>query len=139
MQSLQTNFGDILAQGNAGLAAMSEILCSNTRRPMYDECTDSQQWLDQFCGKNLRWESIGLLWAHLARISNVMDAMRNPILQFITEGKESMETARTCLENCIQLARHFTEANDLLLDLWKRFATLCSVIDGDAGMFKSSP
>jgi hypothetical protein len=133
IESLEVTFGDVLAQGDAGLPTMVEILCSNTRRPFSDHFS-SEKWLDQFCGKNLRWEAIGLLFSHLARVSDVMDSMRRPSLEFAA-GKQSLETARTCLESCIQLARHFTEANDLLLDMCRRFATLCSIIDGDAGTF----
>jgi hypothetical protein len=135
VESLRVTFGGILAQGDAGLAAMAEMLCSNTRRPFYDDFSSSEQWLDQFCGKNLRWESLGLMFAHLARVSDMLDSMRRPSLEFI-DGKESLETARTSLESCIQIARYFTEANDLLLDLCRRLATLCSIVDGDAGKYQ---
>lgn len=134
VESLRVTYRDILAQGDVGLQAMAEILCSNTRQPVQDDFSDSQQWLNQICGKNIRWESIGLLWAHLACISDVMDSMRRPNLEWI-DGKESLETARTCLESCLQLAGYFTDGNDFFLDVNRRFATLNSIVDGDAGKF----
>ncbi|KAK2608844.1 hypothetical protein QQS21_002557 [Conoideocrella luteorostrata] len=130
MYSLQSTYGHLLKRGDAGLEAMAEILCINTTRAVRDDFPNSQQWLEQFYGKNLRWESLGLCWAHLVRVSDVLDALRPRDIEWI-EGKESLETARTCLEYCITMARHFTNGNVLLLDLSRRLSTLSSIIDGD--------
>lgn len=132
MQTLQLTFGDTLSQGEAGLRTMTEILCTNTCRRLRDDLDDPNEWIGQFCGANLRWESIGLLWAHLARVSDVLDNWRTKRLEWL-DGKEAQETACICLERSVQLARHFTEGNILLLDLLRQSTTLISIVDGDVG------
>lgn len=137
IQTLQLTFGDTLSQGEAGLRTMTEILCANTRRPLRDDLTDPTEWIGQLCGANLRWESIGILWVHLSRISDVIDSLRPRRLEWI-EGKESRETAHTYLERCIQITMKFTDCNDILIDLSRKRTTLISVIDGDAGKYRRS-
>lgn len=133
IRSLQTTFGDILSDGDAGLEMMAKILCSNSRRAMLDHA-DPQEWLDQFCGRNIRWESIGLLWVHLMHISDMLDSLHSRSLEWI-EGKESLETAAACLAYCIDLSRCFTDGNDLLLDLCRRRSTLLCMVGGYAREF----
>lgn len=131
IRSLQETYGDVLSRGESGLEAMVEILCNNTTRTIEDS-HNLQQWLDQFCGQNLRWESIGLLWAHLEHVSDLVDSLHPRRLYWIS-ARESPEQGYTFLKYCIDAARAFSASNDLLLDLARRLATLASVVDGDAG------
>lgn len=132
VRSLQVTFGEVLTKGgDRGLEAMSQIICSNTTKPMDDDCSTLDEWIDQLCGRNLRWESLGLLWAHLARVSDIMDALRPRSLEWI--GEQSLEMARTCLEYCCSLARYLNNGNLLLVDLCKRLTTLISIVDGEVG------
>ena len=137
IQTLQLTFGDTLSQGEAGLQTMIEILCANTRRRIRDDLTDPMEWIGQFCGANLRWESIGILWAHLSRISDIIDSLRPRRLEWI-EGKESHVTAHTHLARCIHITMKFTDCNDILIDITRRKTTLISIIDGDAGKYRRS-
>ncbi|KAH7254750.1 hypothetical protein MRS44_016586 [Fusarium solani] len=131
MQSIQVTFKDLLQRGDGGLSALAEILCNNTRRPIKEGCHDAEQWISQFCDKNLRWESIGLLWAGIARISDDVDSLRSHHVGSLAH-QVSPETARACLGYCIELSRTFTEGNEVLLDLCRRKSVLDSIIDGDA-------
>ncbi|KAK7403538.1 hypothetical protein QQX98_010717 [Neonectria punicea] len=131
--SLQEMLGDLANREGPTLEAVAEIICSNTAQPIQDDLSSSQQWLDQFCGPNLRWESLGLLWALLARTSDALGAHQEAHLDWI-EGKQSLDTARACLNYCIKATRHFTEGNYLLVELCRRRATLDSIVDGDARM-----
>ncbi|KAI8712607.1 Fungal-trans domain-containing protein [Fusarium sp. LHS14.1] len=134
IQSTHVTFKGLLQQGDGGLSALAEILCNNTRRPIKEESHDAEQWISQFCDKNLRWESIGLFWAGIARISDDVDSLRSHHVESLTQ-QVSPETARTCLGYCIELARTFTEGNEVLLDLCRRKSILDSIIDGDARKF----
>ncbi|RTE83237.1 hypothetical protein BHE90_002248 [Fusarium euwallaceae] len=132
MQSLQVTFKHLLHQGDEGFGVLAEILCDNTRRPIKEGNHDAEQWIDQFCDQSLRWESIGLLWAGIARISDDVDSLRSHHHVESLAHQVSPETARACLGYCIELARTFTEGNDVLLDLCRRKSVLDSIVDGDA-------
>lgn len=133
VRSIQELFGERLSRGQFGLEAVAEMLCRNTAKPLREH-DDPQEWLDQFTGDNLRWESLGLLWAHLARVSDILDALGSRRLDWIS-GRESLETARTSLGYCIDISRHFAQGNDLLLDICRRKGALDTIIDGDAGKY----
>ncbi|RSL50981.1 hypothetical protein CEP54_011631 [Fusarium duplospermum] len=132
MRSLHITFKHLLRQGDEAFSVLAEILCDNTRRPIKEENHDVEQWIDQFCDRNLRWESIGLLWAGIARISNDVDSLRSHHHVESLAHQVSPETARACLGYCIELARAFTEGNIVLLDLCRRKSVLDSIVDGDA-------
>ncbi|RFU78617.1 hypothetical protein TARUN_3587 [Trichoderma arundinaceum] len=112
------------------LERIAEMICNNSAQPLRD-IDDQQQWMDQFCGMNLRWESIGLIWANLERISDTMNSFRPCHVGWIP-GKGSRDVSRTYITYCIDLSRHFSEGNAVLLDLHRRRTTLLSVLDGDA-------
>ncbi|KAL6399322.1 hypothetical protein AUP68_17868 [Ilyonectria robusta] len=133
VHSLQETFCAQRDVGESELERIAEQICQNTVRPFRDIHTSPWEWLEQFCGSNLRWESLGLLWAYLERISDALDSLRTGHLAWMA-GKKSTETALACLGYCIDLARYFNEGNDLLLDLCRRKATLESIIVGDASL-----
>lgn len=133
VRSLQETFCAQRDVGESELERIAEQICQNTVRPFRDIHTSPWEWLEQFCGSNLRWESLGLLWAYLERISDALDSLRTGHLAWMV-GKKSTETALACLGYCIDLARYFNEGNDLLLDLCRRKATLESIIVGDASL-----
>lgn len=113
------------------LERVAEILCNNSAQPLRD-MDDPQQWMDQYCGDNLRWESIGLIWGNLERISDTINSLRPSHVAWIP-GRDDRELSRTHLNYCIDLARNFTEGNTVLLDLIRRRTTFASHLDGDAG------
>ncbi|KAJ3537571.1 hypothetical protein NM208_g6256 [Fusarium decemcellulare] len=131
MQSLRAKFKERSRQGDVSLSTLAELLCNNSRRPIKEENSDASQMIDQFCGQNLRWESIGLLWAYIARVSDDVDSLRSHCVESSVD-QGSLETAEACLGYCIELAREFTEGNDVLLDLCRRKSVLDSIMDGDA-------
>ena len=135
VRSLQENFGEFMDRDESKLELMAEMICSNTANPIQDYHSGPQQWMAQFCGQNLRWESLGLLWAYLERISDTLDALKTRRLDWIS-GKNSPEMAVAGLGYCIDISRYFTEANDLLLDLCRRKGTLESITEGDASKFR---
>lgn len=132
VRSLKIQYGTWLENGDAHLEQMAEQICTNTTRPLRDIHTDPREWLDQFCSpETLRWESLGLLWAYLERISDALDALRSGHLAWVP-GRRCSATALRCLGYCVDIARHLNEGNDLLLDLCRKKSTLESVTAGDA-------
>lgn len=113
------------------LEQISEMICNNSAQPLRD-MDDPHQWMDQFCGKNLRWESIGMIWGSLERLSDTMSYLRPCHVGWIA-GKGSKDLSRTYINYCIDLSRHFCDGGTMLLDLHRRRTILVSVLDGDAG------
>ncbi|KAF5000979.1 hypothetical protein FGRMN_1349 [Fusarium graminum] len=110
---------------------VADVLCRNTSRPIQDTFNDFNDWIAQFCGSNLRWESIGLLWAHVEGLSDAISTLKYRQLQWV-EGKQSSVVSHEHLHYCIEITRHFTAGNDLLLDLCRRQAALGTLVYGDA-------
>ncbi|KAL6357296.1 hypothetical protein LRP88_07454 [Fusarium phalaenopsidis] len=46
------------------LEEMGLAICNNTARPVHDEHIGGAEWMDQFSGSNIRWESLGLIWTY---------------------------------------------------------------------------
>ncbi|RSL46172.1 hypothetical protein CEP54_013983 [Fusarium duplospermum] len=130
IQSLQDIFR-YFGQHDSPLERVADVLCRNTAQPIRDDLTSAKDWMDQLCGHNLRWEAIGLLWAHIEGLSDALGSLDPRQLQWVP-GKESTELALTSLGYCIEISRHFTAGNALLLDLCRRNGTLGTLIYGDA-------
>lgn len=128
--ALQTIYAPLMESGDQGLERLAEIICNNTTQSIREDCEDADEWMNQFCNPNIRWESLGLMWAQLGRISDTIDSMRCKRLNWV-DGKESPLMARHCLGHCIDLSRHFNRGTVLLVDLLRRKATLESMIEGD--------
>ncbi|KAJ4321144.1 hypothetical protein N0V84_005496 [Fusarium piperis] len=46
------------------LEEMGLAICNNTARPLHDEHISGTDWMGQFSGSNIRWESLGLIWTY---------------------------------------------------------------------------
>ncbi|KAK6079041.1 1-aminocyclopropane-1-carboxylate deaminase [Seiridium cupressi] len=131
IKSLQAIFSQAGNQKDEGLKSIAVRISRNTTRPLRDDVPTPEDWLSQFCGENLRWESIGLLWAHIERITDILHSIHCRRLDWLA-SRYPPNTARTCLDYCITLSRSFSEQNILLLDLARRKATLESTVYGEA-------
>lgn len=112
------------------IEAVAQTLCDNSARPFEKSYVDCESWIDAICGHNVRWESIGLLWAHMERISDMFDALHDTLL-VRSKRNTSVRIAQNNLGYCIKVARHFNEGNVLLWDLSRRLSTLCSLVEGE--------
>lgn len=117
---------------------VARIICSNTAKPLRGPFSDWESWLNSFVGENTRWESIGLLWVHMERVSDILDALI-PRKLVRSPNNSSANTATLHLDYCIQLTRHFTEESHLLADLYRRQSTLESLTNGESGELVSTP
>lgn len=113
---------------------VADVLCRNTSKPVNDTFDSFDDWIAQFCGPNIRWESIGLLWAHLEGLSDAISTLTHRQLQWV-EGKRSSVLSHDHIHYCIEIARRFTAGNNMLLDLCRRHAALGTMVYGDASMF----
>ncbi|CAM1510645.1 Fc.00g009800.m01.CDS01 [Cosmosporella sp. VM-42] len=131
LRSLHEDFDKYVQAGENGLEEMAGILSDNTSQPLKDNHADPYGWIDQFTGLNLRWESLGLLWTF-------WELGDGPLIPPVNPAKPPNAMIRICLGHCVDLARHFAQANDLLLYISYRRATIQSMISGDASLACSS-
>ncbi|KAM0351639.1 hypothetical protein ACHAPU_002649 [Fusarium lateritium] len=118
LAALHRDWGEYLtSRHDDQLEELGLYISNNTSRPLRDEHSSAKAWTDQFTGGNIRWESIGLIWTY-------WDG--SPVFDAQMVGK--------CLAYCIELARHFTPGNDVLLYLYYRKATIESLVAGDASL-----
>lgn len=129
VQSLQQTFHQLLNRGEEGLEAMATILCNNTARQFNIHHDNPREWLGQFCGANLRWESLGLLWANLARVSDILDTLYAQSVDW-ARYDHSLDTVQACLGYSIDICRFLTAGNELLLDLLRMKSTLDTIVAG---------
>ncbi|KAK6208061.1 hypothetical protein LQW54_007106 [Pestalotiopsis sp. IQ-011] len=131
INSLRSAFAQSRDQGEEGLKIIAERISRNTERPLRDDVSTKEEWLHQFCGENLRWESLGLLWASLQRVSDILHSICCRHLDWLA-AKYSTKTGCTCLDYCVTISRHLAEQNILLLDISRRRSTLESIVCGEA-------
>lgn len=134
ISSLHTAFGPHSYSRKQDLERIAERICNNTSRPLLDIHTSSKAWMDQFCGQNLRWESLGLLWSTLQTLPDALDALEDAQLN-TTGFKSPPASALAFLTRCIELSRNFTDGNDMLINLYRQKETSESGIVGDASEY----
>lgn len=130
IRSLESTFGSHLDHDKVNLELIAERVCNNTLRPFRDT-EDSQEWVDQLCGQNLRWESIALLWSVLRRIPGSFEPVERNELHILETGTSNKE-ALAFVRQSIAMARYFTLANVIILDLVHQKTIMESMIIGDA-------
>ncbi|KAF5000456.1 hypothetical protein FGRMN_1787 [Fusarium graminum] len=133
LNSLESTFGSTLEPGKLDLERIAEQICNNTARPFLEIETSSQEWIDQLCGPNLRWESIALLWSVLRRIPGSFEPIEKRELNVLEFGTAN-ESILAFLRHSTTLARHFTIGNVIIVDLMFQKAIMESMIAGDASL-----
>ncbi|KAF4957968.1 hypothetical protein FGADI_2797 [Fusarium gaditjirri] len=133
ISSLEATFGAKLDRKKLNLELIAQQVCNNTAQPFQDIDTSSQEWIDQLCGRNLRWESIGLLWSVLRRIPGSFEPIEKNKFHVLESGTAN-KPVLAFLRHSISLARHFTLVNVIILDLLFQKTIMESMIVGDASL-----
>ena len=117
------------------LEELAAQISQNTARPFIEDISDAQEWMAQFAGPNLRWESLALVYAYALTEMESKSASHGPRLRGNKVGTSQQwrETALTCLGICISLAQRLSGPNIILLRLCLKRTTEDSQISGDAG------
>jgi hypothetical protein len=133
VESLISVFGRTLrSRKPKDLEEMAHLLSSNTAKPLIEDELESEAWLSSFSGRNLRWESLGILFAYWALATLSENPHRRDLLRKSDQGRAPMTAVyKEAAEICIQLCRG-CKPNSLLLYLTYRTAILESMITGDA-------
>ncbi|KAI1826774.1 hypothetical protein F4861DRAFT_536820 [Xylaria intraflava] len=126
MKSLFETFGQYLGRSRKPyhLAALADQLCANTAAPFSDDEPDSEKWMAQFSGQNIRWESIGVLFCFWDEDS--------PTSQADVDGWATID--RESLGLCVELCKQFSRGNSLMVYLTYRLMVAESLFSGDASL-----
>ncbi|KAH8646194.1 hypothetical protein BX600DRAFT_555901 [Xylariales sp. PMI_506] len=127
LPSLYDTWGDHLAATGTGdhggktdesqLEEMAKAICYNTGACVDEDVTDPREWLAQFTGPNLRWDSLGVM------------------LMYWSGHNPDRTQARHRFELCIQLCRQFAGNSTFwILYLYHRRTLIESLISGDGSL-----
>ncbi|RYP53083.1 hypothetical protein DL768_001860 [Monosporascus sp. mg162] len=117
----------------AELEKVAHRLCVNTAQPFSDEENNPARWIGQLCGKNLRWESLGILFAF-------WDLSIGPRFSSQALAKDRLgrkgwgPVTQECLHLCLDLCKEFSNGNSVMLHLTWRRTVNESMFTGDASL-----
>ncbi|RYP10008.1 hypothetical protein DL764_000937 [Monosporascus ibericus] len=140
LDSLYEEFGRYFRprRDTAELEKVAHRLCVNTAQPFSDEENNPTRWIGQLCGKNLRWESLGILFAF-------WDLSRRPRISSQALMKDRLgrkgwdPVTQECLHLCLDLCKEFSNGNSVMLYLTWRRTVNESMFTGDAISFTGRP
>ncbi|KAK7948357.1 fungal specific transcription factor [Apiospora aurea] len=137
-RSLYEAFGASL-EGNrhySQLREMASILCSNSKARFIEDQDDPEEYMSSFCGTQMRWESLGILftyWAFSASLTRDTDI--DPVGQNVFTGRQMSRRFTNCVSKCIDICRKLgAPPNTLFVYVCFRHMLLESNVSGDASL-----
>ncbi|KAK9414545.1 hypothetical protein SUNI508_11118 [Seiridium unicorne] len=130
LDSFYDEWGSYLGRNRSlpKLEEMARRICVNTAKSVAKK-VDANEWLDQFRGPNLRWESLGLMfnyWDLLDKLNEIQyPAGHVPLSYYAPTTQESIML-------CLEMAQEYSDGNPFTVHLSLRRAVLESLISGDA-------
>jgi hypothetical protein len=114
-----------------------KLLFQNTASILYDE-DDPIKWRASFTGKNMRWETLGILfayWAYGAVESNNSDFQISSQAPPLNDRWMLMIELKECVSKCILMCNAVDSCNYLFMYLLHKHNLLESLIVGDASKY----
>ncbi|RYP42226.1 hypothetical protein DL767_000390 [Monosporascus sp. MG133] len=135
LDSFYEEFGQYFRprRDTAELEKVAHRLCVNTAQPFSDEENNPARWIGQLCGKNLRWESLGILFAFWD-LSIGPGSSNQSLAKHRLSRKGWDPVTQECLHSCLVLCKEFSNGNSMMLHLiWRRTINE-SIFTGDASL-----
>lgn len=114
------------------------MIHENTMKPISDDLSDPNEWIQQFNGPNLRWESIAVLFTFPELFAANGHTVENDPEKMWSQ-LSFKQVVLECIDQCVNLAMYQTGGNLLLLWLCYRRTFLESITLGDAGKVDIEP
>lgn len=118
----------------ANLEDVAHLICRNTSS-FFKEESEPVKWINSFSGRNLRWESLGILFTYWS-FGAISSPEHDLIYQLGTEVKRDrrqyMIEMKECATWCIALSSNVDRGNPLLVYLLYKHSLLETIISGDA-------
>ncbi|QSZ33591.1 hypothetical protein DSL72_005159 [Monilinia vaccinii-corymbosi] len=137
-QSLWSTWGKELREPRhlEDVERISTHLCKNSEHPL-QEVDDYQPWLECITGPNMRWESVGLVFAALCH-SVLSLSERDPF--FTTQNGQRKDRKhfamelKDCLQACVTLSNYMDYINIVMVGLLTKNLVISTVIMGDTSL-----
>ncbi|ETS73302.1 hypothetical protein PFICI_14907 [Pestalotiopsis fici W106-1] len=110
------------------LEEMARRICVNTAKPIVNR-GDGVEWLEQFRGPNLRWESLGVLFHGWDLVDDAHKIKMQGASVYI---KQSAPSVQEFISLCLELCQEFSDGNFFTVYLDFKRTLLESLISGDA-------
>ena len=116
------------------LREMANTLCSNSKTRFFEDQEDPEEYMGAFCGRHMRWESLGILFTYWAfSASLIRDVDLDPIGQDFVTGRQLVLRFTTSVLKCIDICRKLrAPPNTLFVFVCFRYTLLESNVSGDA-------
>lgn len=132
IESLISVFGRTLrSRRPKDLEDLAHLISLNTAKQWTEDETDSDAWLSSFSGRNMRWESLGILFTYWALAALADQPHRLELRKSDKRPAQLTLVYKEAAELCIDLCKGCAP-NSLLLYLTYKAAILESMIAGDA-------
>ena len=124
LQSFQAHLPSV--RDESSVRELADLLSKNSARKVNDDLADPDEWIEQFVGQNVRWESLGMLFT-FSELSDDQAGRCAP-------RSELYQTGLEVADMCIDLSMCMSGGNLMLLFLCYRRTILESQCLGDAGL-----
>ncbi|KAK8039092.1 hypothetical protein PG993_007503 [Apiospora rasikravindrae] len=118
------------------LREMASLICSNSKARFVEDQEDPEEYMSSFCGTQMRWESLGILftyWAFSASLTRDTDI--DPVGQNVFTGRQMARRFTNCVSKCIDICRKLgAPPNTLFVYVCFRHTLLESNVSGDASL-----
>ncbi|KAH8896199.1 hypothetical protein GQ53DRAFT_792147 [Thozetella sp. PMI_491] len=134
LASLYDSFGQYFGanRDERQLLELARIIWSNNGKPFSEEISDPVLWIDQFSGPNLRWETLGVLFAYWEKNSR-SDKGKRQGAAYATSAANREVKYRTALGYSLELAKAASKvSNSVILFVTCKRAICESHFAGDA-------
>lgn len=132
IESLISVFGRTLrSRRPKDLEDLAHLISSNTAKQWTEDEVESDAWLSSFSGRNMRWESLGILFTYWALAALADQPHRLELRKSDKRPAQLTLVYKEAAELCIDLCKGCAP-NSLLLYLTYKAAILESMIAGDA-------
>ena len=115
------------------LEQASEMLCKNAETAL-PEFEDYDSWLASFCGENLRWEVVGMVFGAMTSATLALperDAFFCTQRGQRTNRKYFAMEMKDCVQTCITLSNYMDLINMQMVSLLTKNLILQTVLSGD--------
>ncbi|TDZ21161.1 hypothetical protein Cob_v006000 [Colletotrichum orbiculare MAFF 240422] len=130
------HFGAAEPPSDAELTALARTICANTAKSLNEDGVDADEWIAQFTGLNLRWESLGIMFAYSEMDARYTGPYRPDVgilFASIDEGTRIVLKYRYCISACIELTKAAgSGGNTLLMFMTAKRAVIQTLSSGDA-------
>lgn len=135
-QSFYETFENYLVnRSDLRLEELARKLCINTSRPFSDDEPDTERWMSQSLGENMRWEFMGILftfWDHVLSTNSAPWTGKRS-----AEFDPGFQLARKNMHLCLEVCKEFSSGNALMMYLTQRCTVVDSMFLGDASEYST--